>query len=108
MSRLEDIRDNTVVRGILPNGLVTVVSDKWNGSDAPELTYKTAERKLSNKQLYGDEPRVGVGRLWSFDGGVELFRLVAKAQRIRLAHLFEPVLRPRYSSRITKPSTSVA
>jgi superfamily II DNA or RNA helicase len=32
------------------------------------------------------------GRSWSFDGDGALFRLVAEAQRIRLAHLFDPVL----------------
>ena len=29
---------------------------------------------------------------WSFDGDGALFRLVSEAQRIRLAHLFDPVL----------------
>jgi hypothetical protein len=34
----------------------------------------------------------GTGRPWSFDGDGALFRLVSEAQRIRLAHLFDPVL----------------
>jgi len=32
------------------------------------------------------------GRPWSFDGDGALFRLVSEANRIRLAHLFDPVL----------------
>jgi hypothetical protein len=32
------------------------------------------------------------GRPWSFDGDGALFRMVAEANRIRLAHLFDPVL----------------
>ena len=32
------------------------------------------------------------GRPWSFDGDGALFRLVSEAHRIRLAHLFDPVL----------------
>jgi hypothetical protein len=32
------------------------------------------------------------GRPWSFDGDGALFRLVSEALRIRLAHLFDPVL----------------
>jgi SNF2-related domain len=32
------------------------------------------------------------GRPWSFDGDGAMFRLVSEAQRIRLAHLFEPIL----------------
>jgi hypothetical protein len=35
---------------------------------------------------------VEVGRPWSFDGDGALFRLVSEAHRIRLAHLFDPVL----------------
>ena len=32
------------------------------------------------------------GLPWSFDGDGQLFRLVSEALRIRLAHLFDPVL----------------
>jgi hypothetical protein len=96
MSRLEDLKPNTSVQGILPNGLVTVVSVQWHGSEALELTYKTPEGKVANELLYRhDEPRIEVvqeGRPWSFDGDGALFRLVSEAQRIRLAHLFDPVL----------------
>ena len=80
----------------MPSGLVTVVNVQWHGSEALELTYKTAEGKVANELLYRhDEPRIEVveqGRPWSFDGDGALFRLVSEAQRIRLAHLFDPVL----------------
>src|SRR6478736_8917483 len=96
MSTLEDLTPNAAVRGILPNGLVSVVSVQWFGSGALELTYKTATGKVANELLYRhDEPRLEVaeqGRPWSFDGDGGLFRLVSEAQRIRLAHLFDPVL----------------
>ena len=39
MSRLEDLTPNTSIRGILPNGLVTVVNVQWHGSAALEPTY---------------------------------------------------------------------
>jgi superfamily II DNA or RNA helicase len=96
MIRLEDLQPNASVQGILPNGLITVVSVQWFGSEALELTYKTATGKVANELLYRhDEPRLDVveqGRPWSFDGDGALFRLVSEAQRIRLAHLFDPVL----------------
>ncbi len=96
MSSLEDLTPNAAIRGVLPNGLVTVVSVRWFGSEALELTYKDAAGKVANELLYRhDEPRLEVveeGRPWSFDGDGELFRLVSEAQRIRLAHLFDPVL----------------
>jgi hypothetical protein len=60
VTRLEERRENATVRGFLPNGLITLVSGKWHGSEALELTYKTAEGKLANELLYrDDEPRFG-------------------------------------------------
>src|SRR3989449_6705039 len=96
MSTLEQLRPNASVRGILPDCLVTVVSVQWFGSEALELTYKDPAGKVANQLLYRhDEPRIEVvqhGRPWSFDGDGGLFRLVSEAYRIRLAHLFDPVL----------------
>jgi len=96
MVSLEDLKSDAAVRGVLPNGLVTIVNTQWYGSDVVEITYKDATGKLGNELLYRhDEPRLEVveeGRPWSFDGDGALFRLVAEAQRISLAHLFDPVL----------------
>ena len=93
---LEDLQPNAAVRGILTDGLVVVVSVQWFGSEALELTYKTPDGKVANELLYrSDETRIEVaeqGQPWSFDGDGPLFRLVSEALRIRLAHLFDPVL----------------
>ena len=94
--KLEDLRANAAVSGVLADSLVTVVSVQWFGSEALELTYKTPAGKVANELLYRDDEIrleiVEVGRPWSFDGDGALFRLVSEAQRIRLAHLFDPVL----------------
>ena len=96
MSTLEALQPNASVRGILPDCLVTVVSVQWFGSEALELTYKNPTGRVANELLYRhDEARLEVveqGRPWSFDGDGHLFRLVSEAHRIRLAHLFDPVL----------------
>jgi hypothetical protein len=96
MSKLEELRINASVQGILPNSLVSVVSIQWFGSEALELTYKDPAGKVANELLYRhDEPRIEVvahGQPWSFDGDGHQFRLVSEAHRIRLAHLFDPVL----------------
>ena len=96
MNKLEALRTNATVKGILPDVLVTVVSTQWFGSEALELGYKTAADKVANELLYrDDEARFEVveeGRPWSLDGDGALFRLVSEAHRIRLAHLFHPVL----------------
>jgi SNF2 family DNA or RNA helicase len=94
--RLEELQPNAVVRGVLPDAAVTTSSVQWFGSEALELTYKDPAGRVGNVLLYRhDEPRLALveeGRPWSFDGDGELFRLVSEAHRIRLAHLFDPVL----------------
>ena len=96
MSQLEDLKPNAAIRGIVPDALVTVVSIQWFGSEALELTYKTADGRVANQLVYRDNEAalevVEQGRPWSFDGDGALFRLVSEAQRIRLAHLFDPML----------------
>src|SRR5689334_5581947 len=95
-TRLEDLQPNSVLRGILPDALATVVSVRWFGSEALELTYKDPSGRVANELLYRhDESRLELveqGRPWSFDGDGALFRLVSEAHRIHLAHLFDPVL----------------
>lgn len=96
MTKLEELTVGAAIRGILPDVVVTVVSVAWYGSEAVELTYKTPAGKVANELLYRhDESRLELvekGRPWSFDADGALFRLVSEAQRIRLAHLFDPVL----------------
>src|SRR5665811_1366420 len=94
--RLEDLQPNAAVRGVLPDCLVTVVSVQWFGSDALTLVYRGPNGRVADEILYRDDEArlelVEQGRPWSFDGDGALFRLVSEAQRIRLAHLFDPVL----------------
>ena len=94
--RLEDLQPDAVVRGILPDAGVTVVSVEWHGLDALTLVYRGPNGKVADEILYRhDEARlasVETGRPWSFDADGALFRLVSEAHRIRLAHLFDPVL----------------
>src|SRR5450432_2939683 len=96
MTRLEDLQPTAAVRGILPDQVVTVVSVQWFGSEALELVYRGANGRVADEILYRhDEPRLEIveaGRPWSFDGDGQLFRLVFEANRIHLAHLFDPIL----------------
>jgi superfamily II DNA or RNA helicase len=96
MTRLEEITRGSAVRGILPDGLITVLDVKWIGSVAIEVTYKDSAGHLGNELLYRDrEPTLEIaqtGQPWSFDGDGAQFRLVSEAHRIRLAYLFDPLL----------------
>ena len=97
MAVLESLTSGTLVRGVSSDGPTEVVSVKWFGDSAVELTYKTPTTgAVGTRLLYrDDEPGLEVierGLPWSFDGDGHIFRLVSEAQRIRLAHLFDPVL----------------
>lgn len=96
MARLEELKPDIIVKGILSNQQVTVVAAKRLGTDSVELTYKTADGKLGAELLYRANEStleiVTAGLPWSFDGDGANFRLVSEAYRIRLAHLFDPRL----------------
>lgn len=96
MSKLEELRPQGVVRGILPHDTVAIVSVQWHGSDVVEVIYKDSAGKPNATLLYrDDEPRLELlqsGRPWSLDGDGALFRVVSEAHRIRLAYLFDPLL----------------
>ena len=97
MAALESLTFGTLVRGVSSDGPTEVVSVKWFGDSAVELTYKTPTTgAVGTRLLYrDDEPSLEVierGLPWSFDGDGHIFRLVSEAQRIRLAHLFDPLL----------------
>ena len=95
MARLEDLKKDAVVKGILTDSPVTVIDVKWYGSTA-EVTYKDSNGNLGQELLYRDsEPRLEVvesGRVWSFDGDGKMLRLASEAYRIHLAYLFDPLL----------------
>lgn len=94
--RFEDLSRGSVIKGILPDQLVTVIDIKWHGSQVVELTYKDANGRPGNELLYRDrEPQletVSEGKKWSFDADAAMLRLVSEAYRIRLAYLFDPFI----------------
>src|SRR5271155_5052357 len=96
MATLEAITRGASVKGILPDGLVTISDVRWIGTVAIEVTYKDSAGRLGNGMLFpAREPSLEIaetGRPWSFDGDSALFRLLSEANRIRLAYLFDPLL----------------
>jgi len=103
MSALEDIGPGTMVEGIVPENSVQIVSVEWIGNQAVNVVYRELNGGVSETILWrDDEPRLGItkrGQTWSFDGDGSLFRLVTEANRIDLAHHFDPYL-AIHSSRV--------
>src|ERR1700712_1377345 len=96
MRRLEELKRNTQVRGIIPEQLVTLIDVQWHGAHAAEVIFRRADGQLGSQLLYRENEAtleiVTNERLWAFDGDGELLRLVSEAYRIHLAYLFDPVL----------------
>lgn len=96
MARLEDIRNGASVRGIVSAQSAHVLSVDWIGDQAVNVVFRDHNGSVAEAVLYrDDEHRLEVeqnGRPWSFDADGALLRLVTEANRIKLAHYFDPYL----------------
>lgn len=105
--RLEDLTPGAVVQGLVPGRAVTVVAARWHGKTVVTLTYRDEAGRVEERLVYRDEEPalslVTAGRAWSFEADGHLFRLASEARRIRLAHLFDPMLAVSLSQLIPLP-----
>lgn len=96
MTRLEDIRNGARLQGLVPGNTVEIVSVEWIGDQAINVVFRNYDGVVSETTLYrDDEHRLSIdaaGRPWSFDADASLLRLVTEANRIKLAHYFDPYL----------------
>jgi superfamily II DNA or RNA helicase len=96
VAKLEEIRNGASVRGIASSQVVQILSVDWIGDQAMNVVYRDLSGAVAEAVLYrDDEHRLHVevnGRPWSFDGDGALLRLVTEANRIKLAHYFDPYL----------------
>ena len=96
MLKLEDLVKGTQVVGIDPAGPVAIVSVDAIGEDAVTVWYKSLDGVPTERMLFrSDEDKLAVatvGRPWGFDADGAEFKLAAEALRIKLAHLFDPMM----------------
>lgn len=93
--RLEELAPGARVAGVVPGETVMILGAQPHGSDAVELTYKTLDGSLGQRMLFReDESKLSLSAEGSrpFDADARDFQLVAEAQRISLAGLFDPML----------------
>jgi superfamily II DNA or RNA helicase len=92
---LEELKPGLRIDGLIPVEVVTVIFAQWHGADTVELTYKRAAGELGQQVVFRkDENALSIARRGAraFDASAGDFKLVAEAQRIRLAALFDPML----------------
>jgi len=96
MVPLEKLSKGAIVRGLLVDAPATIVDAQWIGANVVEAFFKGPSGKVENRLLYREDENilelVETGSFWAFDSDGTLFRLASEAQRIQLAHLFDPVL----------------
>ena len=96
MAKLEELKQNSQVKGILSDQPVTILALNWRGDVAVEVVYRKSDGSVDNRLLYrNDEEKLTIlekEQKWDFSADPEAFKLAAEAYRIHLAHLFDPVL----------------
>ena len=95
MSKLEDLQPGLRLAGVIPGQNVAVIAVQPHGTDAVELTYKTAEGGLGQRVLGRDaEQKLAIAHAQArpLDAPAADFKLVAECQRIKLAGLWDPML----------------
>lgn len=102
MLKLEHVKVNSVIRGLLPNSTVTVKHAQMFGDQALEVTFVDGEGRPSSQIIFRDQEAqlelLQSARPLSFSGNGELFKLVSEAQRLRFAFLFDPLIAVNTSS----------
>lgn len=96
MLKLEDVKKDAQVRGVLAEEIVRIVQVEPVGDAAITVYYKDSQGKLGEQMLFrSDEPRLElatVGRPWAFDAPGAEFKLGLEAYRISQAALFDPMM----------------
>ncbi len=96
MLKLEDITKNSQIQGIEPEGAVRIIAAEPAGANAVTVIYKDSRGRLGERMLFrNNEPSLTVAaqeQLWQFDAPGGAFKLAAEALRIRMAHLFDPMM----------------
>ena len=93
--QLEELKPGLRIDGLIPAEVITVIAAQWHGADALELTYKNASGGLGQQVVFRkDQDKLSIAQSGSraFDASASDFKLVAEAQRISLAGLFDPML----------------
>ena len=93
-TRLEGLKPEALVQGLVGREAVRVVTAEMLGEAACKVVYRSQDGALGEQLLFRSNEAelelVGGGRKWSFEGSGDLFRLVSEAARIELAYLFDP------------------
>lgn len=93
---LEDLKAGASVEGLTPNGSAKIVNVERFGDQAVKVIYENPNGGVQERIVYRDDEHAlkiaSAGPIWSFDADGAMLRLVTEANRIKLAHHFDPYL----------------
>ncbi|AYL64167.1 MULTISPECIES: helicase-related protein [Citrobacter] len=96
MLKLEEIKKDAQIRGIIEGQIVRVVTVEPIGEHALTVYYKDNQGSLAERMLFrSDETNLAMAtaeRPWSFDAPGREFKLGLEAYRISQAALFDPMM----------------
>ncbi|MDE3269950.1 MAG: helicase-related protein [Pseudomonadota bacterium] len=93
--KLEDIKKDQRLKGIEGDSIVTIVSVDKISDTATNIIYRNSEGQIGEQLLQrSDEARICIvnKEQLNFSANGKDFQLALEAQRIRLAHLFDPMM----------------
>ncbi len=95
-AKIEDIKPGASVLGLTSVGASKIINVEYFGEQALKVVFEDSNGSVSDRLLYRDElHKLSIaerGQFWSFDADGEKLRLVTEANRIKLAHHFDPYL----------------
>lgn len=96
MLKLEEIKKDAQIRGIIEGQVVRVVTVEPIGEHALTVYYKDSQGTLAERMLFRSDEinwaMATAGRPWSFDAPGREFKLGLEAYRISQAALFDPMM----------------
>ncbi|MDZ4661292.1 MAG: helicase-related protein [Pseudomonadota bacterium] len=97
MLKLEELKPNIYVRGLVGDEVIQIVATVPVGTESMTVICKNNKGHI-HEQLLGRSHEASISlvevasRPWSFAAEGTYFKLALEAQRIRLAHLFDPMM----------------
>ncbi len=94
--KLEELTQGVSVAGFIPGEICEVLAVSSLGDDVVAVVAVDSAGQVQRRTVTGEEAAsfeiAMEGRRWTFDADGNLFKLAAEALRIRLAHLFDPLV----------------
>lgn len=94
--KLIEIKPKAKIKGLAPSGIASVISTEWVGNQAIKVVFEVSDGSVDSRIVFEEEcgtfEVIAEGQSWGFDANGDNLRLVIEANRIKLAHHFDPYL----------------